>query len=34
LSKPGENVLDLFGGNGSTLVVTEQMERECPSHGD
>jgi DNA modification methylase len=36
-SQPGENVLDLFGGSGSTLIAAEQtgrkaflMELDCP----
>jgi len=28
-SRPGENVLDLFGGSGSTLIACEQMGRRC-----
>lgn len=28
-SRPGEIVLDLFGGSGSTLIVCEQMGRKC-----
>ncbi len=28
-SKPGENVLDLFGGSGSTLIAAEQTSRRC-----
>lgn len=28
-SKPGENVLDLFGGSGSTMVACEQLGRSC-----
>ena len=28
-SKPGENVLDLFGGSGSTLIAAEQMGRQA-----
>jgi len=28
-SKPGENVLDLFGGSGSTLIAAEQMGRRA-----
>lgn len=28
-SKPGEIVLDLFGGSGSTMMAAEQMERAC-----
>ena len=28
-SKPGENVLDLFGGSGSTLIGCEQTGRKC-----
>jgi DNA modification methylase len=27
-SKPGENVLDLFGGSGSTLIAAEQTGRK------
>ena len=27
--RPGENVLDLFGGSGSTLIVCEQTGRRC-----
>ena len=26
-SRPGENVLDLFGGSGSTLIAAEQVGR-------
>lgn len=28
-SKPGENVLDLFGGSGSTIMTCEQLGRKC-----
>ena len=28
-SKPGENVLDIFGGSGSTLITCEQLGRNC-----
>lgn len=28
-SQPGENVLDLFGGSGSTLIAAEQTGRRC-----
>jgi DNA modification methylase len=28
-SRPGENVLDLFGGSGSTLIACEQTSRRC-----
>jgi DNA modification methylase len=28
-SKPGENVLDLFGGSGSSLIAAEQMGRKA-----
>ena len=28
-SKPGENVLELFGGSGSTLIACEQTNRKC-----
>ncbi len=28
-SKPGENVLDLFGGSGSTLIAAEQVARKA-----
>lgn len=28
-SEPGENVLDLFGGSGTTLIACEEMERNC-----
>ena len=28
-SKPGENVLDLFGGSGSTLIAAERTGRRC-----
>ena len=28
-SKPGEKVLDLFGGSGSTLIACEQLDRPC-----
>ena len=39
-SKPGENVLDLFGGSGSTLIACEQTGRKAylmemdPLYGD
>lgn len=26
---PGENVLDLFGGSGSTMIAAEQLRRRC-----
>ncbi|MFO7957992.1 MAG: DNA methyltransferase [Candidatus Brocadiia bacterium] len=29
MSRPGENVLDLFGGSGSTLIGCEQTGRHC-----
>lgn len=29
ISKPGEKVLDLFGGSGTTLIACEQMNRKC-----
>jgi DNA modification methylase len=29
LSRPGENVLDLFGGSGSTLIACEQTGRRA-----
>jgi len=28
-SRPGDTVIDLFGGSGSTLVACEQMDRRC-----
>ena len=28
-SKPGENVLDLFGGSGSTLIAAEKIGRKA-----
>lgn len=28
-SEPGENVLDLFGGSGTTLIACEEMDRNC-----
>ena len=28
-SRPGENVLDLFGGSGSTLLAAERMNRRA-----
>lgn len=28
-SRPGENVLDLFGGSGTTLIACEQLGRKC-----
>jgi len=28
-SKPGESVLEIFGGSGSTLIACEQTERKC-----
>lgn len=28
-SKPGESVLDSFGGSGSTLIAAEQLQRKC-----
>ena len=28
-TKKGENVLDIFGGSGSTLIACEQLERNC-----
>lgn len=28
-SKPGQNVLDTFGGSGSTLIACEQLNRRC-----
>jgi DNA modification methylase len=28
-SRAGENVLDLFGGSGSTLIACEQTDRRC-----
>jgi DNA modification methylase len=30
-SRPGENVLDLFAGSGSTLIAAEQTDRRCYS---
>lgn len=30
-SKPGENVIDFFGGSGSTLIVCEHLGRNCYS---
>jgi DNA modification methylase len=39
-SRPGENVLDLFGGSGSTLIAAEQTGRRAflmeldPLYGD
>jgi DNA modification methylase len=39
-SRPGENVLDLFGGSGSTLIAAEQTNRKAflmeldPLYGD
>ena len=28
-SRPGENVLEIFGGSGSTLIACEQTGRNC-----
>lgn len=28
-SKPGDIVLDLFGGSGTTLIAAEQLDRKC-----
>lgn len=28
-TKPGETVLDLFGGSGSTMIACEQLDRKC-----
>jgi len=28
-SRPGDNVIDLFGGSGSTLICCEQLDRNC-----
>lgn len=28
-SQPGENVLDLFGGSGTTMIACEEMDRNC-----
>ena len=28
-SRPGDLVLDLFGGSGTTMIACEQMERDC-----
>jgi site-specific DNA-methyltransferase (adenine-specific) len=28
-SRPGETVLDLFGGSGTTMMACEQMDRRC-----
>jgi site-specific DNA-methyltransferase (adenine-specific) len=28
-SEPGQTVLDLFGGSGTTLIACEQMDRRC-----
>lgn len=28
-SRPGEKVLDLFGGSGTTLITCEQLDRQC-----
>ena len=28
-SQPGEKVLDLFGGSGTTMIACEQMDRQC-----
>lgn len=29
MSNPGETVLDVFGGSGSTLIACEQIGRKC-----
>jgi len=28
-SKPGENILDMFGGSGTSLIASEQLNRKC-----
>lgn len=28
-SKKGDNILDIFGGTGTTLIACEQLERKC-----
>ena len=28
-SRQGENILDVFGGSGSTLIACEQLNRQC-----
>ena len=28
-SKPGDNVMDVFGGSGTTLMASEQLHRRC-----
>lgn len=28
-SKPGDHILDLFGGSGSTLIAAEKTKRKC-----
>lgn len=28
-SKPGDNVVDIFGGSGSTMIAAEQLKRRC-----
>jgi len=28
-TRPGQNVLDLFGGSGSTMMACEQLDRSC-----
>lgn len=28
-SREGENVLDIFGGSGTTLIACEQLNRKC-----
>ena len=33
-SRRGENVLDLFGGSGSTLVACDQTDRHAFLYGD